>query len=244
MKIAGEHHYDVPRDDVFEALLDPEVLSRTLPGCEDLSRVGENEYAGKLKMKVGPVQGIFQGGVELTDLDPPNGYNLTLNGRGAPGFVKGTGSIRLEEKDGGTLLCYDIDAQVGGRIAAVGQRLIESSAKVITRQGLKGLGKQLDARQAATAASSAPSDWDEADEETSPHATQSAPVLTVENAATETRALRDQHKTIVAPADSEFAQEVASRIPSAKSERSLGWVYVTAFVLLALAAIAIYLRVR
>ena len=100
MKITGKHTLAVPRDVVWEAILDPEVLSRTLPGCEDMAPVGENQFRGKLKMKVGPVQGLFEGGVELLDLDPPNGYNLKMDGKGAPGFVNGTGSIRLEDADG------------------------------------------------------------------------------------------------------------------------------------------------
>lgn len=147
----------MPRSIVWEAILDPEVLSRTLPGCEDMAPVGDNQFRGKLKMKVGPVQGLFEGGVELLDLDPPNGYNLKMDGKGAPGFVNGTGSLRLEDADdGGTLLHYDIDARVGGRIAAVGQRLLDSSAKVLTRQGLQGLEAQLEARAASAAATEAP----------------------------------------------------------------------------------------
>ena len=141
MKIKGSHTLAVPRGVVWEAILDPEVLSRTLPGCEDMAPVGDNQFRGKLKMKVGPVQGVFEGGVELLDLDPPNGYRLKMDGKGAPGFVNGNGSIRLEDtEDGGTLLHYEIDAQVGGRIAAVGQRLLDSSAKVLTRQGPAGPG--------------------------------------------------------------------------------------------------------
>ncbi len=152
MKIKGSHTLAVPRNLVWEAILDPDVLSRTLPGCEDMAPVGDNRFRGKLKMKVGPVQGLFEGGVELLDLDPPNGYRLKMDGKGAPGFVNGAGSLRLEDADdGGTLLIYDIDAQVGGRIAAVGQRLLDSSAKVLTRQGLAGLETQLAARAEAAA---------------------------------------------------------------------------------------------
>ncbi|MDE2691359.1 MAG: carbon monoxide dehydrogenase subunit G [Acidobacteriota bacterium] len=163
MKIKGSHTLAVPRGVVWEAILDPEVLSRTLPGCEDMAPVGDNRFRGKLKMKVGPVQGVFEGGVELLDLDPPNGYNLKMDGKGAPGFVNGNGSIRLEDEgDGGTLLHYEIDAQVGGRIAAVGQRLLDSSAKVLTRQGLQGLEQQLAARQPAPASVPAPADTSEA----------------------------------------------------------------------------------
>lgn len=163
MKIKGSHTFAVSRNIVWEAILDPEVLSRTLPGCEDMAPVGENQFRGKLKMKVGPVQGVFEGGVELLDLDPPNGYNLKMDGKGAPGFVNGTGSLRLEDADdGGTLLHYDIDARVGGRIAAVGQRLLDSSAKVLTRQGIQGLEAQLETRaaSAATAEAAAASNGD------------------------------------------------------------------------------------
>lgn len=150
MKISGEYVFPVAREELWQALLDPEVLANTLPGCEDLKQVGENQLEGKLKMKVGPVQGLFEGRVEITELDPPNGYSLSLSGQGAPGFVNGKGRLSLEETGDGTRLRYDIDAQVGGRIAAVGQRLLDSSAKVITRQGLEGLDRQLRAR-AATA---------------------------------------------------------------------------------------------
>ena len=163
MKIKGSHTLAVPRGVVWEAILDPEVLSRTLPGCEDMAPVGDNQFRGKLKMKVGPVQGVFEGGVELLDLDPPNGYRLKMDGKGAPGFVNGNGSLRLEDTDdGGTLLHYEIDAQVGGRIAAVGQRLLDSSAKVLTRQGLQGLEQQLAARQPAPASVPTPADTSEA----------------------------------------------------------------------------------
>jgi len=136
---------------VFEALLDPEVLSRTVPGSTGLVLDDDHTYSGQLKMKVGPVQGVFEGKVRLTDLQPPAAYNIEIAGQGAPGFVNGNGAIRLEEaladEEGAeTLLRYDVDVQVGGRIAGVGQRLIESSAKVITRQALEALDGQIAAR--------------------------------------------------------------------------------------------------
>jgi hypothetical protein len=144
VKLQGEHRFDVPRQAVWRALLDPEVLARTLPGCEKLERTGDNQFAGVLNLRVGPVQGKFQGKVTLSDLEPEDGYHLVVDGSGAPGFVKGEGSVRLEDAEGGgTLLRYDLDAQVGGRIAGVGQRLLDSSAKVVTRQALEGLERQL-----------------------------------------------------------------------------------------------------
>jgi carbon monoxide dehydrogenase subunit G len=149
MKIQGEHRFSASRDEVWKALLDPEVLSRTVPGSQGLERTGDNSFKGELTMKVGPVQGVFQGKVALENVDPPNGYTMKIDGRGAPGFVNGTGTIALaDEPGGGTLLRYDVDAQVGGRIAGVGQRLLDSSAKVITRQALEALDVQIQARAA------------------------------------------------------------------------------------------------
>ncbi len=163
MKLTGDHVLDAPRDLVWKALLDPEVLRKTLPGCEDLKEVGENQYAGRLKMKVGPVQGVFEGGVQLSNLDAPNGYDLTIEGKGPPGFMNGTGTLKLEDDPGGTKLIYEIDAQVGGRIASIGQRLVESSAKVITKQGLKGLDQQIQGLKEAEAdATTAPDEAGEA----------------------------------------------------------------------------------
>lgn len=152
MKLQGQHTFDAPRDAVWEALNDPEVLARTLPGCERLEEKEPHVYTGALNMQVGPVSGQFQGTVKLRDLEENRGYHMDLSGQGAPGFVQGKGSVSLEDADGGgTVLTYDLDAQVGGRIAGVGQRLLDSSAKVITRQALEGLAAQIDARQGAGA---------------------------------------------------------------------------------------------
>lgn len=143
MKIHGDRVLPVPRAAVWAALLDPEVLARTLPGCERLSPAGENRFEGALSIKVGPVQGQFAGTVEMVDLEPGRGYGLRVAGNGAPGFVDGRGEIHLEDAEGGTRLAYDLEIQVGGRIAGVGQRLLDSSARAITRQALEGLEAQL-----------------------------------------------------------------------------------------------------
>lgn len=149
MKIEGQHTLEAPRDVVWEALLDPEVISRTLPGCEGLTKLGENQYQGSMNVQVGPVQGQFEGTVTLLDLDPPQAYRLKLKGQGASGFVEGEGEIRLEEEGGGTRLTYAIDARVGGRVASVGQRLLDSTARVITRQSLEHLNGLIKARHQA-----------------------------------------------------------------------------------------------
>jgi carbon monoxide dehydrogenase subunit G len=143
MKIQGEHTFDAPRERVWRALLDPEVLARTLPGCERLERTGENEYRGVLNVQVGPVKGQFQGTLQLADILPLEGYHMKLDGSGPSGFMNGQGELRLADAPAGTTLRYDLDAQIGGRIAGLGQRLVESSAKSITRQGLEGLAREL-----------------------------------------------------------------------------------------------------
>jgi len=143
MKIQGEHTFDAPRERVWRALLDPEVLARTLPGCERLERTGDNEYRGVLNVQVGPVKGQFQGTLQLTGILPLEGYHMKLDGSGPSGFMNGQGELRLADAPAGTTLRYDLDAQIGGRIAGLGQRLVESSAKSITRQGLEGLAREL-----------------------------------------------------------------------------------------------------
>lgn len=185
MKLAGSHPLPHPPAAVWEALMDPEVLSRTLPGCERLERVepaagivagdGDLAFRGAMTVQVGPVRGAFQGGLALSDLRPPESYRMKLQGQGPSGFLTGEGEVRLEETpDGGTLLHYDLDAQVGGRVAGVGQRLLESSAKVIAKQGLERLERQLAARH-PLGSDAAPAASDQAPPEpSSPTSTDSA----------------------------------------------------------------------
>jgi carbon monoxide dehydrogenase subunit G len=148
MRITGDHLFAAPRETVWETVLDPSALSTSLPGFERLEEVGENRYEGALNIRVGPVQGKFQGSLELSDLEPPRSYSFKMNGRGAAGFVDGVGRLTLASKEDGTLLSYDVDASVGGRIAGVGQRLLDSSVKVLTRQALEGLEESVAARLA------------------------------------------------------------------------------------------------
>lgn len=146
MRLAGSHDLPFPRDAVWEALMDPQVLSRTLPGCEQLERTGDDVFAGRLRVSVGPVRGEFRGTLKLTDLSPPGSYRMRLDGQGPNGFMNGEGTVQLEDTATGTRLHYDLDAQVGGRIAGVGQRVLDSSARSVARQGLAGLERQLTAR--------------------------------------------------------------------------------------------------
>ncbi len=151
MKLEGTYPFNAPRDIVWPLLQDPQVLASIMPGCEKLEQISDNEFEGILKIKVGPVQGTFNGKIILTDINEPQSYNITIDGKGAPGFVKGQGGVQLVEENGRTILQYEGDAQVGGRLASVGQRLLDTSARAIVRQGLEGLDQQVQARVAPPA---------------------------------------------------------------------------------------------
>jgi uncharacterized protein len=152
MKLQGTYTFDAPRERVWRALLDPAILARTLPGCEKLERLGENNFQGVLNVQVGPVKGQFQGTLVLTDVRPLEGYHMKLDGKGPAGFMNGEGDLRLTDAGSSTVLTYDIDSQVGGRVAAVGQRLLESSSKSVARQGLEGLAREISAMGESEAA--------------------------------------------------------------------------------------------
>jgi carbon monoxide dehydrogenase subunit G len=158
VKIQGRHSFRAPRAVVWEALLDPQVLARTLPGCDELRAEGDHRFRGALNLRIGPVQGRFDGTVALTDLVASERFTISIRGQGPAGFLDGTGLVRLEDEEGGTALVYDMDARVGGRVAGVGQRLLDSTAKAVTSQALDGLGRQLEhlATAAGTAAAAAP----------------------------------------------------------------------------------------
>lgn len=146
IQLQGSYTFDAPQKVVWNAVRDPNVLSQVLPGCERLEEVGENEYEGEINIRVGPVQGKFQGKVTLSHILEPDSYHIDIQGQGQPGFVKGTGDLKLESSDGKTMLNYTGEAQISGRIASVGQRLMDSSARSITRQGLESLDKLIQAR--------------------------------------------------------------------------------------------------
>jgi uncharacterized protein len=155
MKLEGEYVFEAPVDAVWAALFDPAVLAAVMPGCEKLELVN-GQYVGDLNIKIGPVQGKFSGVVDLKDVQAPTSYTMVIDGRGAPGFVKATAGVKLEAQGSSTRLTYDADAQVGGKIASIGQRLVDASAKAITKQSLEGLNENIKLRLAASPAVSAP----------------------------------------------------------------------------------------
>jgi carbon monoxide dehydrogenase subunit G len=131
MTMKGEVSLPADRQTVWEKLNDTEVLKACIPGCQTLEQTGENALSAVVKVKVGPVSATFKGNVELTDLDPPNGYRISGSGEGGiAGFAKGGANVRLTDiEGGGTLLTYDVEANVGGKIAQLGARLIDGVAK-------------------------------------------------------------------------------------------------------------------
>jgi uncharacterized protein len=130
MTMTGEVQLPASRETVWEKLNDPEVLKTCVPGCEQLDKVSDTEFQAIASIKIGPVKARWKGKVRLSDLDPPNGYKISGEGEGGvAGFAKGSAMVGLAEKDGGTLLSYNVDAQIGGKLAQLGQRLINSAAK-------------------------------------------------------------------------------------------------------------------
>jgi uncharacterized protein len=130
MTMSGEVQLNAPREAVYKKLNDPEVLKACIPGCEQLDKVSDTEFQAVSTMKVGPVKARWKGKVTLSDLDPPNGYKISGEGEGGvAGFAKGGAAVALSDKDGGTLLSYNVEAQIGGKLAQLGQRLIAGAAK-------------------------------------------------------------------------------------------------------------------
>jgi carbon monoxide dehydrogenase subunit G len=177
MKVKGEYTFEAPPERVWKGLMDPEVMAATMPGAEKLELVGKNQYQSDLNIKVGPVQGKFRGRIELENIDPPNAYTMKVDGQGPQGFVNATARIEIAAAGDQTRMTYEGDAQVGGRIASVGQRLMESSAKVIIKQSLEGLNTTLKAQIAAETAGGDPA---AASEIAAPSATEFAASVTKE----------------------------------------------------------------
>ena len=150
MKLAGEYTFDGPREEVWKLVRDPDVLSTALPGTQSLTEVSENEYQGEMNVKVGPVGGVFMGRLTISNEVPPESLTMTVEGKGKPGFLNGSGNIQLiAQEDGRTLMKYEGEVQIGGRLASVGQRLIDTASKSIIGQALDTLNQASKARLSA-----------------------------------------------------------------------------------------------
>jgi carbon monoxide dehydrogenase subunit G len=130
MKMTGEQRNVAPRQRVWEALNDPDILRASIPGCQSLERGADDRYTATVQVKVGPIDARFKAAVSLVDLNPPSGYTLLLEGSGGiAGSAKGSAKVRLSEDGGGTLISYEVEAQIGGRMAQLGGPIIDATAK-------------------------------------------------------------------------------------------------------------------
>ncbi len=130
MDMTGERRIPAPRQVVWQALNDPDVLKLSIPGCDSLEKLTDTTMKASAAVKIGPISARFAGTVQLSDIDAPNGYTISGEGQGgAAGFAKGAAKVRLSDDAAGTLLQYEVHAQVGGKIAQLGARLIDASAK-------------------------------------------------------------------------------------------------------------------
>ncbi len=142
MKITGENTIAAAKQEVWKGLNDPDVLKAAIPGCESLELVSENNFKATVITRIGPISARFEGTVELSDLDPPNGYKLSGSGSAGPmGNAKGSAVVRLTDVPEGTHLTYDVDANVTGKIAQLGNRLIQSTAGVLAGQFFNKFGQ-------------------------------------------------------------------------------------------------------
>jgi len=156
MDMTGTQHIEAPRDVVWAALNDVEVLRQSIPGCQSIEKVSATEMNAKVTLKVGPVKATFTGKVTLTDLDPPNGYTITGEGSGgAAGFAKGSAVVRLIEDTGATKLNYEVKAQVGGKLAQLGSRLIDATSKKLAAEFFEKFGEAVAPPAEAAAAETA-----------------------------------------------------------------------------------------
>ncbi len=162
MDMTGEKRVPASRETVWAALNDPEILKVAIPGCESVEKKSDTEFSAKVALAIGPVKAKFSGEVTLADLDPPNGYTLSGTGSGGvAGFGKGEAKVSLRDDGTGTIIAYQVHASVGGKLAQVGQRLIDSTAKKLADQFFSNLSNHLgggkdDAAPAGAPAPAAP----------------------------------------------------------------------------------------
>jgi uncharacterized protein len=135
MKITGTQTLPLEQTRAYQALQDPDLLARCMPGCEGLERIGPDEYKMKMKMALSAFSGLFDGKIRIADAQPPDSFRLIVEGSGKVGFMKGEGLLTLTPAEGGgTNVAYEGDAQVGGTIAAVGQRMIDTTSRMMIKR--------------------------------------------------------------------------------------------------------------
>ena len=151
MKVEGSYKLPVARAQLWELMIDPAVLARCVPGCESLTATDEGAYKLTLKTGVGSIKGLFTGAIRLADMRAPEHYRMIVDGKGAPGFLKGDGALELVEQGEETVINFTGDVNVGGTLASVGQRMIHSTAKLMAGQFFAALAAEAKARAEAAA---------------------------------------------------------------------------------------------
>jgi hypothetical protein len=151
MEMTGEQRIPASQEETWKALNDPDVLKACIPGCESITLVNENEYNVAMTARVGPVSAKFRGRLQLSDIKPPQSYSLTFEGQGGPaGFAKGAAQVKLVPEKSDTLLRYDVKANVGGKLAQIGSRLIDAAAKKVADEFFQNFNKRMVAAGEAT----------------------------------------------------------------------------------------------
>lgn len=157
MEMLGQRSLPVPRDQVWAALNDPAVLKLCVPGCEKFDLDGPDRYAIGMLVRIGPVSARFQGKIALSDLDPPNSYRIAFTGEGgAAGFGRGSSTVQLEDAEAGCELKYNVTASVGGKLAQLGQRLIDGAARSMAEDFFKRFEQEMRRRHPVQAQAQAP----------------------------------------------------------------------------------------
>ena len=149
IQLEKKYTLDIPQQDVWEAILDPDTLAEILPNCKSLDPIGDHNFDANIEIKIGPIKGQFKSKLSLFDLDPPNGYKFDVNGDGSKGQMRGAGEILLTTQDGRTEFIFIATGSVSGIIARVGQRLIEATGKRLMDQGFENFKKRIMSTQAA-----------------------------------------------------------------------------------------------
>ena len=157
MEIAGEYRIAADKQTVWEALNDPEILCASIPGCESVERHSDTQLSAVVKIRMGPVRATFKGKVTLSDLDPPNSYTISGEGEGGvAGFGRGSARVSLAEVEGETLLTYAAKAEVGGKLAQIGSRLVESATRKLSKDFFDNFSKVVETGGAEVAAPAQP----------------------------------------------------------------------------------------
>jgi carbon monoxide dehydrogenase subunit G len=157
MEMQGSVVIPAPRQTVWDALNDPEILRQSIPGCQSITQISPTEIDASVRTKVGPVSATFNGKVTLSDLDPPNGYTISGEGKGgAAGFAKGGAKVALTDEGDGTRLTYDVSATVGGKLAQIGSRLIDQTSKKLADEFFTKFSQNVGAAAATAAAAPVP----------------------------------------------------------------------------------------